>query len=149
MNRYAQRLVDAGIVSADDVDDINKALEKTATGGLRKAALSHRIDMAADEATNIMASVTAAGATSPLINGSQALMVNGAVRRGIKQHLLRRKYSNNVIQQLNEFIVNPQKYVDAAKNAKTADEAAKSILTAIFGVTAIQDNVSDSLNKER
>ena len=129
---YRKNLVDSGVMTPAEADDILRVLDKTENTVWRKQAVTQR--MSAEEGKKAFENLVAtAGATFALrasgVNNSLALIT--ALRRTILRGLHKAKFGNAVADRVEDFMINPTEYANVVKQADTPQEYAEKLLRAL------------------
>lgn len=128
-----KRLVDSGIVTQKEMDYVNDVLSKGATRDkLRSKAIGNFIGIGGKEGSNLKSSIAASIALKGLPVG-HSLIVGGAMKRVFQRYFAKGQHKPAALVKLEEYMLDPEKYLAAAKESKTAKEASTAILTEIFG----------------
>lgn len=130
-------LINSDILDRKKAADMSEALNRTKTIKERSQAVSREMTRQGNEWDNLVASGLAALSLSAM-PGTQTLLVGGAVRRMIRKYLQGNKKPAEV-EALERLMLNPEEFLAAAKNAKTAEEAASMILTEVVGAGQVAD----------
>lgn len=128
-----EKLVDSGVLTSTEADNIATALERTRSQTLTKAGRREMLRKMDSEVKDVSAALLASGALNSLGAGTQ-LMVGGRLRR-----LFRRMLDNTGIppdlKLLNEVVTDPQALADLLKSAKTPDDIVHALLTKAVGAS--------------
>lgn len=116
-------LIESGILTVDEVADIDKALEKASISGLRRKAAVQKADSATTALTDIASSVGALAALA-LLPASNQLMVAGTFRRLLKNKLESKTVDKKTIEALNDMIINPKNFLKGVSDRKITTEKA-------------------------
>lgn len=126
-------LIESGIMSKLEADNISGSLARIRKLDDRKKAASPvQINQTLNIFEKTMTATTAAlgvGAVSP----SHALLLNARARAIAEKALLASKNNPEVLKRLEGFILDPQKFLDAAAKAKTAEKATQNVMQKILG----------------
>jgi hypothetical protein len=127
-------LVDAGVLTAQEAESMSITMNRTLSLAQRQKALNAQMEVQSEEAQQLVASVISAMTLNVLPGGgTESLMMGGAVRRWVRKRL-RRGADLPAVEALERMIINPEYYADAAKNAKSIDQAMDLILTKAIGI---------------
>lgn len=127
--KLRDNLVDSGIISDAQAGAMELVLSNANRSlTARQKAIADYMDRAGSEFDNLLASGLAAFTLAGM-PGTQTLLVGGAVRRFFMRRLARKHIRTPEVKALEEMLVNPQKYLDAAVGARTAEEAMTRITT--------------------
>ena len=137
------KLVKTGVLTEKEAGKVRKGLEKARSAKIRKEAVAARVNRQSSEVESLVASLVSAGFLTTL-SGSQSLLVGGATRRLFKRILMQRKFDARVMKKMDEFILDPEKYIKAAEGAKTANEASRSIASHLFGASATTSALNEN-----
>ena len=133
-HRLQKKLVDSGFVTQEEMVTLNDRIYKgTQRELLRKKALEEYAVLSAREGRSLEASLGAA-ALMKFMPGGSSLILAGAVRRAIKRQLESGdKGKSDATRLVEEFLVNPEAYINASLKGKTEKQAVVSILTKLVG----------------
>ena len=110
---------------------------------MRQKSIEEFMGVGGGEQKNLEASLLTLGAMK-LLPGGTSLIVAGAVRRSIKNILERSGAGKSEsLRKLEEFMLYPERYVEAAEGAKTPKGAATSILTKLVGASQAAELLKD------
>jgi hypothetical protein len=124
-------LVNSGIITREQSANMTDALGRTTTAALRANALAKQMATQGAEYDNLVASALAAAVLTGM-PGTQTLLVGGAVRRFIRRNMQKIGISGGKhasVAALERLMLNPEEFVAAAAKAKTAEEAAKMMIS--------------------
>ena len=141
-HRLQQKLVDAGIISQDDVVKMNDRIYSgTKRDSLRRKAIASFLSFSGKESRSLEASLGAA-ALMRFFPGGSSLILAGAVRRAIKNQLEKGdKGKSETTKILEDFLINPKKYLAAVENRK--EPQVMSVLTMLVGADAAAKAIND------
>jgi hypothetical protein len=136
-HRLQQKLVDSDIVSQADMVEMNDRLYKgTQREALREKSLERYMSFGAKENRSLESSLAAA-ALMKFMPGGSSLILAGAVRRAVKHQLEGTgRGKSEATKLVEEFLLSPEKYLNASLKAKTEKQAVVSILTKLVGANA-------------
>lgn len=128
--KMREGLVASGLLTGRQADEIatNLARQSGSTAS-RKSAIRAGIENPSSELQRLLSS-GAAAATMQFTPGGQSLILAGAVRRAF-MHLMKRKIGDKELRGMEDFILNPQKYLAAAKDAENINNAVDRIMTSV------------------
>lgn len=132
-----QTLVDADLLTPQEADTMAIMLARKAGSAARKRAIAEGIQNPMSELNRLAASGVAASVMS-VAPGGQSLILAGAVRRAAMA-MLRRKISDKELRGLEEFVLNPQKFLQAAKGADSEAAAVDRIMRDIIAAGQVFD----------
>ena len=138
---YLRILEESGVLSGDELVEIQRAVNRTRSVTNRKKAVAAHQALGGDEMQRLAASAIAASAMT-VAPGSSSLIMANAMRRAVFK-LIKTGKSPKDIKALEEFVMNPQAYADAAAGARSTDEAVRSILTRIVAGTQTAEALQD------
>jgi len=135
--KMVTNLLEGGILDADEVADVSRAIERSITRSLAaEAKAGNKVRMNDSELAKFSSSVGAVLAlnASPLAGeGSHALVMASTYKR-VFAHLYRMVASRKkVVLKLQEITADPQKFSDLLTTAKSEDEAMRLWLTELVG----------------
>lgn len=135
-------LVDAGVITRQEATEMSTAMNRTRSLSERKRAVANRIDKHDSEFDNLLASALAAGGLASIPGFGSSLIVGGAVRRYMKKLMRTRRVTAAEIEALENLMLNPAQYAEAATGAKTAEEAARAILSKAVGTSQVLEGIA-------
>jgi len=119
----ALRIVtESGILPKTSLDEIQRQANKLKSMEQRKTALVRALDTSSDKMRELMPSFAAALVMNQL-PGGHSLIMAGALRRYFKKEMARPQD----MAKLEEFMLNPQSYIEAIGKVKSAEEAADKL----------------------
>jgi len=134
-NKMRGNLVESGVLSPAQADEISTALAKTTSAVNRAEAAKHIIEATGKEMADLLASGGAVAVLATIPGGgSNSLVLAGTIRRNMRKWL-RKHGKPEEVRSLERFITHPQEYVKAMDGAKTLKEANRAILSKLIGTT--------------
>jgi hypothetical protein len=138
-NKIRQRLEQAGVISPEESANMHRALGRTARMEDRARAVKHTLDQEATWQEKLIPSFAAAASLSAL-PGSHQLLVGGAVRRMFSS-VLRKRADKKAIDAIEDFIANPEKYLDAVDVQQSVDGATRAIVREVLGRSVLEETM--------
>jgi hypothetical protein len=139
MEGYINRLINSGIITDQaQADRLAEIVEKAAVKEYLANGRSTKMGGARlSEMENLGSSVAAAMLLRTFAKGSSSLIVAGALKRAVSTalHGTAYKSAETAVPFLRKLTTDPQRFLDAAKTAKSEDEAVRMMLTEMVGAT--------------
>lgn len=125
-------LVAAELLNPAEAERISVMLARRAGNAARKQAIAQALENPISELNRLMASGIAASIMGAA-PGGHSLVMAGAVRRAVLA-AMKRNIGNAELLGLEEFILNPEKFLQAAQTADSVPAAVDNIMTRINAV---------------
>jgi len=132
-NPNANRILqESGLADRAQIEQLESIAKMSEGSAMRKQATAVYEELHSKNWNDLVASGLAA-ASLHVLPGSHQLIMAGALRRYF-QNMLKKPVKDDIAV-LNTFMLDPAKYLDAAKNSKTGAYAAESVLTKMVGAS--------------
>ena len=125
-------LQDAGVLTPAELSNLQRATNKMKSVDQRKQAVRVVLDAGGDEAANLVASGGAAALMQFIPSGNASLTLTNALRRYLRYGITKAK-GHAEIAKIEEFMMNPNRYIKAVDSAANQSQAAKKVLSSIVG----------------
>lgn len=107
--KQRKSLVDSGVLTDVEADDILKSLDKTKGQIMRKNAAVQKLDDMGNEFDNLLASMLAAGGMG--VFKTNSLVIAGAMRRQFRAWLKKMDFDPAKLDAVEEFMLNPEAFL--------------------------------------
>jgi hypothetical protein len=120
-SKVKNNLIESGVLTADEVADIDRALEKASISGLRKQAAVQKTNEAESAFADILSSAGAIAALG-MLPASNQLMLAGTIKRLFRRKLDSKTVNKNTIEALNDMVINPKRFLQGVSDRKITTE---------------------------
>ena len=128
-------LVESGVLTKAEADMKTAALDNISTLNRRATAASPiMVKQTLSGFEKTLASLASTMVAVPT-SGAASLALHNRLRAGAEKALMAAKNDPKVLARVEEFILNPDKFLAAAEGAKTVEKASQNVLQKMFGTT--------------